>query len=321
MIAVWGLPTDAQTAAVIRAVEQEGERVRFIDQRNVLDTSVQLSATDPAAGRVRGSSEDVDLAEVTAVFARPQDVTALPWITTDEQRTAARAVGELLAVWLELSRAFVVNRPSRGASNGSKPRQLGELRRCGFAVPETLVTSSPGEARAFRARHGSVAVKGISAWRSRVRRRCDDAGLERVGSCPVQLQEWIPGQDVRVHVVGHELFACEVIGDGDDYRFGAVRGRSRDLPEEVAARCRAVAGALDLPLVGIDLRVTPEGRWVAFEANPAPAFDFFSRLTGAPIAEAVAALLVGSAADLASPRRHRDTPNVTSIGVTIIGTG
>jgi glutathione synthase/RimK-type ligase-like ATP-grasp enzyme len=295
VIAVWGLPTDAQTAAVIHALEQRGECVRLIDQREVLATAVQLSATDPAAGRVVGPSSDVDLADVTAVFARPQDVTGLPWVTTEEQRATALQVTELLAVWVELTTAFVVNRPSRGASNGSKPRQLGVLRECGFDVPETLVTSSPDAARTFRARHGSVAVKSISAWRSRVRRRSDDEGLDRVGSCPVQLQEWVPGQDVRVHVVGDELFACDVMGDGgDDYRFGAVQGRSRELPADVAVRCRAVARELGLPLVGIDLRATPEGRWVCFEANPAPAFDFYSRLTGQPIAEAVAALLVTS---------------------------
>ena len=42
------------------------------------------------------------------------------------------------------------------ASNGSKPFQLELIRRQGFSVPETLVTTDPEEARAFFERHGRI---------------------------------------------------------------------------------------------------------------------------------------------------------------------
>jgi glutathione synthase/RimK-type ligase-like ATP-grasp enzyme len=63
------------------------------------------------------------------------------------------------------------------------------------------------------------------------------------------------------------------------------------LPEAVAARCVALSAALELPLCGIDLKHTPDGDWVCFEANPQPGFAWFDVAEGAPIAAAVAALL------------------------------
>jgi hypothetical protein len=291
-LAVWGIPTDPPTAAVIEALAEAGLRFGVIDQREVLDTSVELRVDGELRGRISTPSLRLDLRDLTAVFARPSSSAALPWVRTGAERRMAADVDAVLAVWAELTSALVVNRPSAGASNGSKPFQLALLRSCGFDVPDTVVTTCPEEARAFRARHGSVAVKSVSAWRSRVRRRSDDQGLDRVRACPVQLQEWVTGLDVRVHVVGDEVFACDVVAEGsDDYRFAEPTMRARELPPDVAARCRDAARALGLPLAGIDLRLTPEGRWVCFEANPAPAFDFFSRRTGQPIASAVAALL------------------------------
>ena len=44
---------------------------------------------------------------------------------------------------------------------------------------------------------------------------------------------------------------------------------------------------------GIDLRLTPEGRYVFLEANPSPMFLGFERQTGLPITDNLAALLVG----------------------------
>jgi glutathione synthase/RimK-type ligase-like ATP-grasp enzyme len=43
-----------------------------------------------------------------------------------------------------------------------------------------------------------------------------------------------------------------------------------------------------LVVAGIDLRRTPEGRWVCFEVNPSPAFVYYEEATGQPIGDAIA---------------------------------
>ena len=146
-----------------------------------------------------------------------------------------------------------------------------------------------------------VATKmaSVSGERSIVSRFTDrHAGrLADIVWCPTQFQEYVPGRDFRVHVVGTRLFACEIASEADDYRYAhrqdlAVSVTQTSLPDEVGERCLRLAHALGLPLAGIDLRRTPDGDWCCFEVNPSPAFTYYEGLTGPPIAEAVADLLM-----------------------------
>jgi glutathione synthase/RimK-type ligase-like ATP-grasp enzyme len=52
-----------------------------------------------------------------------------------------------------------------------------------------------------------------------------------------------------------------------------------------------MAAGMRLAVAGIDLRRTPDDRWVCFEVNPSPAFVYYELATGQPIAHAVAHLL------------------------------
>jgi glutathione synthase/RimK-type ligase-like ATP-grasp enzyme len=52
-----------------------------------------------------------------------------------------------------------------------------------------------------------------------------------------------------------------------------------------------MAAGMGLNVAGIDLRCTPGGAWVCFEVNPSPAFVYYEKATGQPIAAAIAALL------------------------------
>jgi D-alanine-D-alanine ligase-like ATP-grasp enzyme len=63
----------------------------------------------------------------------------------------------------------------------------------------------------------------------------------------------------------------------------------------LAARCIDLSRRLELPLAGIDLRRTPEGRHVCFEVNPSPAFSFYEQRAGIPVASSVARYLAGEA--------------------------
>ena len=107
-------------------------------------------------------------------------------------------------------------------------------------------------------------------------------------------QAYVPGRDVRIHVVGDRVFACEISSSAVDYRYpedAEVGLRAIELPGDVQARCLAAAAGLGLTVAGVDLRHTPDDRWVCFEVNPSPAFTTFD-LDGA-IGRAVADVLAG----------------------------
>jgi hypothetical protein len=302
MILLWGLFQDSPIALVHEALQRLGVPVVFLDQRQVLTTEVELCVDSSIQGMLRTPGETIDLNAVTAVYLRPYDWRRLPEIENAGPRSAAWChafeVEDALASWVELTPACVVNPLQAMAATNSKPDQAAQIRACGFEVSETLITTDPTAAQEFWEKYGSVIYKSISSERSIVS-RLTSAHVRRFDDlvwCPTQFQQYIPGYDYRVHVVGHELFACEVASEADDYRYAARQGahvniRAYDLPQETADRCRALAAAMDLLVAGIDLRQTPDGLWYCFEINPSPAFSYYQTAANQPIGEAIARLL------------------------------
>jgi glutathione synthase/RimK-type ligase-like ATP-grasp enzyme len=299
MILLWGIPSDDPLRSVEQALHRAGAPFAFLDQRAVLDTEVELIVDGEVAGNLRVGDQRIDLGEVTAAYLRPLEIRRMPAVAqaganSAEERHALN-VEDALISWAELTPARVLNRFSAMATNTSKPYQAALIRDCGFTVPETLITTDPEAIRELHARHGEVIYKSVSGTRSIVSRLGPEqmTRLDDLHWCPTQFQEYIPGIDHRVHVVGEEVFACEIHSTADDFRYAARQGGATEmhaceLPEECAARCRTLAAYLGLPFAGIDLRRTPDGDWCCFEVNPSPGFTYFQEATGQRIDEAVA---------------------------------
>jgi RimK-like ATP-grasp domain len=306
VILIWGLPREGPTAAVCRALEDtaafHGESVFFLDQRRVLETEVELLAGSELEACLRLGGDWINLNRVTAAYLRPYEMARLPVIARAGPSSAewqhAHLVDDVLWTWAELTPALVLNRPAAMASNNSKPYQAALIRAHGFMTPDTLITTDRRAAFEFWERHEQVIFKSISGIRSVVTRlsrehldRFDD-----LAACPTQFQEYVRGQDIRVHVVGDSAFAAEILSSADDYRYGERQGaviemHACTLDREVADRCIALALGLNLPLAGVDLRRSTEGKWYCFEVNPSPAFTFYQSQTGQPIDRAIARFL------------------------------
>lgn len=303
LILLWGLPTERPLRAVGEELYRLGAIPMLVDQREVLNTQIQLEVGNRVYGSLRVRDQMIDLAEVTALYLRPYESRKLPFIANAGYGSSvwnhALEVDDTLMCWSEVTPALVVNRLAAMASNNSKPYQLNQIRRAGFRIPETLITTDPGEARMFWEHHGAVVYKSVSAVRSQVS-RLQPEHVERladVSACPTLFQRYVPGTDHRVHVVGDEVFPSEIRCDADDYRYPGhhnVEIRAALLPQEVEEKCRWLADSLQLPVAGIDLRRTPEGEWFCFEVNPSPAFTYYQEATGQPIGSAIARLLVAA---------------------------
>jgi glutathione synthase/RimK-type ligase-like ATP-grasp enzyme len=132
--------------------------------------------------------------------------------------------------------------------------------------------------------------KSCSGLRSHVR-RVDDTLRARLveGSAPILIQDYIPGHDVRVHVVGERTFPVAVISDAIDYRFDEADTQYRviELPAVLAQMCVKFAADQGLLLSGFDFRRTGDGDWYCLEVNPVPTFLPYEAATGLGIADAV----------------------------------
>ena len=199
--------------------------------------------------------------------------------------------------------------------------QLPAARAAGLEIPQTLVTSDPGEARAFvdRLGAGQVICKAFSAtretWReTRVVGAEEYAVLDRVALAPVIFQELVPAEvDLRVTVVGEEVFAAAIhsqeLAYPLDFRISldqgaGVRMTPTTLPDEVGDALVRLLKVAGLRYGAVDMRRTPDGRHVFLEINPAGQWRFVEEVTGQPMTAAVARLLT----DLDSARRPRWPP-------------
>lgn len=317
MILLFGLPGDAPLAKVHAELIRQGEPAVLIDQRNVLETEVDVTFGSEIEGSLRLGQQVVDLSSVSAVYFRSYGLDQLPALK-DADRSGpqwrhALNVTEIISVWTELSPALVVNRLSAMASNGSKPYQARLIQKHGFETPETLITTDPDAVRDFWLRHSTIIYKSISGVRSIISRLTAEHldRLARIQWCPTQFQQYIPGNDYRVHVVGEETFAAEIVSQADDYRYASRKGLevklgTWEIPPELAERCVSLAKALGLHFAGIDLRYHPAGKWFCFEVNPSPAFSYYQDETGQPIDAAVVRLLISGKMQKADPPRQRN---------------
>jgi len=288
---------------VIRAIRSELLRRKietgFVDEDDAGAYAVVVRRSHARTGsfNVRGG-DCVGHRPVIGMFLRhthpsirgaPMDVDALARLQlgVDEVADAAKCP--------------VVNRPRAAVSNYSKFGQVVLLARAGFSVPRTLVTSIPEEARAFLERHGGRAIlKGASnvpTLASLIDRRWVSR-LRLVRNCPVLLQEYIPGDDVRVHVIGDTTVATRLVSRDEDYRRAlrrdptAVRVEPTTLSASLRSLAVRVTRRLGLMVAGLDFKRTREGRLVCLELNPYPQFTFYERAGGQVITRKVVDLLL-----------------------------
>jgi hypothetical protein len=303
MILLYGPAEDEPLAEVRAALSRLGAPAFFVDQHELLQTSIQLSVGSRVTGVVRVGRRRIDLENVDAAYLRMYDPRELPNIAAaGENRSAwnhAHRVHEAFECWADVTPARVVNRPSAKRWCDSKPFQSRLIRSVGFDYPETLVTTDPEAALRFWEKHGKVIYKSLSSTRSVVARLTPShrKRLADLRWCPTQFQQYVPGTEYRVHVIGRSIFAGEIVSEAVDYRYAKKEGlfagiRDVILPAEIKDRCRLLASERNLFAAGIDLRRTPSGRWYCFEINPSPAFTCFEDEEKHSMADAMAGLLL-----------------------------
>ena len=304
MILLCGIPSESPLALVGEALDRLGEPYLWFNQRHFARTEMAFELDDDGiSGWLEIDGEGIALDSVSGVYSRLMDHRRLPELQDEAADSPAErhcaALQDCLIRWAEICPARVVNRIAPMGSNSSKPYQAQLIRQHGFEPPPTLITTDPREVLAFHALHGKIIYKSISGVRSIVQ-TFDEKDLGRLASirwCPTQFQQYIAGTDVRVHVVGSEVFATEVKSQATDYRYAKRQvGESAqlsaiELDDDVAEKCVALTQGLGLAFSGIDLKFAPDGRVYCFEVNPCPGYSYFELNSGQPIANAVARYL------------------------------
>lgn len=310
MILIVSYPTDDHTVGVLSALNRLGHPAVLIDTAR-FPSDASLSQRFDGDQRSYEWSTDGRSIDLTACRAgwwrRPQAFTLQPGISLDVMSFTYSECHEAVAgLWAALDLNWV-NPPELDEVAHHKPYQLAAAAEVGLTVPRTIVTNDPNVARKFIAALGpertvyKTFLASEQCWReTRVVRPVELELLDSVRLAPVIFQEYVPAiADVRVTVVGERMFAAVIIpapgGYDLDYRMD-MDGASfepAELPVETQQGIHALMKRLGLVFGAVDLRRTPDDRYVFLEVNPAGEWRFVEERTGQPITHAVAELLTG----------------------------
>lgn len=299
------------TELVADALVARGARpVRIDTDRH--PTELDLSLGFGRGGAVTGRVGEVAVDEVRAVWARRLATASLP--EDLDPALAGPVIGECQAHWVALGdllhdRVWVNPPRAEAAVEGHKLAQLRAAQAAGLAVPPTLITNDPAEARAFfAAHHGDIIGKMLTPTAQSMTgrggffhtQRLTEEHLEHIDELrlgPMCLQPRIvPGEELRVAWVDG---VCHVgaIGGGDagvDWRLGDSEWRRGALDKDTARALNVLMRTMGLRYGAVDLMVPLDGPPIFLEVNPAGEWGMLTRDLGHPIAESLAdALLSG----------------------------
>lgn len=302
-IAVFGGQNEAITEAQLAAIRSFGDEAILLDYA-ALEHRVPVSTLD---GAVTYAGQPVGPLDGAILRFIPQP--SVPFLKKDDRlelyddwhvayMNACEKASFYMGWLLDLQHAGVplVNPPHAASVQQFKSFQLQALRRLGAKVPHTLISNDPEAVRGFHREVGAVIYKPLIG--GALARPLDEAALEQlelIRSAPVIFQQRVPGEDVRVTMVGPEMVsavAIEIPEGTLDYRSDpsyVQQGgsyREVEVPEPVLALCRRAMAACQLEFAGVDLRHDGDD-WVFLELNSSPVYLDVERKTGRPITRAL----------------------------------
>ena len=317
MLLVLSDPGDPVVDRVSVELHRRGARFAVLNPAAESVAPTLRVAFGERGARIRTPGGDLELDAIDRVWLWRPGVRA-----EDRAKATARFGDATVASYVEAEWATVVAdallaRPRRWtpgtasairAADG-KLGQLARARALGFQVPDTLVTNDPDEALAFLAAHDGVVInkapstvltsqlmsKALVAYTRALEPR-DVATIDAIGHVPVMLQRRIAKKlELRVTVVGDRVFPAAIHSqvtrrtrvDWRRYDHAHTPVLAHALPDEVSARCLALAHGLGLRYGAIDLIVTPEDEHVFVEINPNGQWTWIEDYAGLPITAAL----------------------------------
>jgi len=264
----------------------------------------------------------LDLQKVhSAWLGRPDRVEVDHALSPIAARFARAESREAIKGFLHLDHILWINHPDRVRVAGQKLVQLQRASALGFEVPRTLVTNDPDMARAFHEEcEGNVVYKTLyspfveekTKWDNKLNQKADliyttpveEADLTRLHSVTYAanlFQEYVPKEiELRITVVGNRVFAAEIHSQASErarhdwrhYDLDNTPHCVHQLPQPTARLCVELTRNFGLFYGAIDMVLTPDGRYVFLEINPVGLWYWIEMLTGLPITDAIADLLV-----------------------------
>jgi len=296
-ILIFGGHDDAHATHMLGYLSARGSDAVLLDSRWFPQSmAISFDPVRRTGALMLPSGRRIGFETISSVYWRTYDGVDTPDLPDPDQgyvaHNDARGLFESVLIhlpvrWVNGWRAYQLHQ--------TKPVQLAIVAGLGVPIPRSLITNDGEDLLHFAEANPRAIFKPVQGGAHATRLTAEHLAAENLTSlsiAPVTVQEEVPGTNIRVFVAGERVLACEIATEHLDYRDDeAPRIEVHALPPEAEKMCLRIAQALDLVWTGIDLRLTPDGRYVFLEANPSPMFLGFEAQTSLPLTESLAALL------------------------------
>ncbi|MFE5586017.1 ATP-grasp ribosomal peptide maturase [Kitasatospora sp. NPDC056531] len=299
-------PYDVTADVVLRLLAERRVPVVRLDPGADLHADASLTVTydtDEQRGTLRTASRELDTTRIRSVWVRrPSPYEGPPGLNDQDRRFAAeQALWGTRGILASLPGASYLNHPWNNRAAEFKPAQLSTARRCGFLVPDTVITNDPHEARKFATHQpGGVVYKPLWNTLYRVDDRPHSVWVREVHAaeitdavsvCPHMFQAKVDKAfDVRVTAVGGRVFGVRIDSPDLDWRHrqDLMTCTPVEVPEPIARATVAYLAELRLTYGAFDLAATTAGDWYFLECNPNGQWAWQPAETTAAVAHAIA---------------------------------
>lgn len=315
---------DGHIAPVAQILRERGCDVLRIDLADIpLNVSIASTLQSEGwAGTLTYQDRSLDVVQIKSVWwRRPTSPIAPPSYPATEAefwvRENERGFISLLLPPPGVVQPFWVSNPDAIHHAARKPRQLATAQALELAIPKTIMTNDPAEAKAFyEACDGQIIAKAICRGvldpegeyipgqeRFIYTTEITPEHLAQIDRIHVMLhlfQQRIQKEmDLRVIVVGKQVFAIEIHSPKEgiaslDWRrdYGTITYAVHQLPKDVEQKLVQMVCAFELQFSSMDVILSKDGEYVFIEQNPNGQFLWPSRATGLPLAEVMGNLLM-----------------------------
>lgn len=221
----------------------------------------------------------------------------------------------LNGLWEALD-CFWVSHPQKIKEAEYKIYQLKLARQLGFKIPKTIITNNIKQAKAFylSAKEQKERIITKTLIESSVIKKNKVYAIytnlidfqnfnnpDEINLVPSLFQKNILKKiELRITIVGKKVYAAEIhsqesIKTNQDWRhydFNNVPHLVHRLPIEIEEKCIKLVHKLGLNFGTIDMIVTPDNQYLFLEINPNGQWGWIEILTGLPISDSLAKLLI-----------------------------
>lgn len=335
---------DSTADHVLRRMAERNIPYLRLNGESFEDAAIALRFPDVRGSVLTIGSARVAIGKIRGVWLRRLAKPTAPRIHEPEARAFAESEMDFTLRWfIDLLSNYcpVLDCETRILEGRNKLDQLAIAESFGLRIPTTLVTNDPAAARSFAERHKTIAIKSVAGYGRQViggfytvyTRIVTKEILDRfesVRAAPVCLQEYIDKAfELRITVVGQRVFSCRIDSQDTERTRMDWRRYDRATPYSVYAtdddlndRLIAMMRHYEVRFASFDLIVTPDGRIIFLEMNPASQFLWIEELTGMPITDAIIDELLNEKGGEENGKvRSRAEPRADSASVSAPRTG